>query len=159
MGLKLRAWIVRILPSKWEFGATTIFPFILLKKDYVPRHPKHEVLMCHESIHLFQQREQLLAGAIIFGVLAVVKSWWWLIAVYPFPFALYVLEYLVRLLVFRDRNYAYYTISFEVEAYQNQYDQGYLTKRRIFAFLKWMFKSNTFNVPPRFLKDKSNAKG
>lgn len=65
----------------------------------------------HERIHTAQMRELL-----------------WV----PF-YLLYFLEWLVRLAVCRDLERAYYSISFEREAYRHGKDLGYLGRRRHFA--------------------------
>lgn len=65
----------------------------------------------HERIHSAQQRELL-----------------WI----PF-YIIYVLEYVVRLIVVRNREKAYLNISFEQEAYAHGHDLGYLSRRRHYA--------------------------
>ncbi|MDE6535355.1 MAG: hypothetical protein K2K82_05020 [Muribaculaceae bacterium] len=71
----------------------------------------------HERIHDAQQRELLYI---------------------PF-YILYLLEYLVRLIQFRNHKKAYYGISFEREAYANDRDFGYLANRRLFGFRRYLF--------------------
>lgn len=75
-----------------------------------------KVLRNHECIHLAQQLEM---GLILFYL--------W-----------YVVEYLVRLLLYLNHEKAYYMISFEKEAYQNESDMMYFKKRRLWAFLKYL---------------------
>ena len=74
--------------------------------------------MNHERIHLKQQFELLII---------------------PF-FIWYGLEFLVRLLQYRNRRDAYLNISFEREAYQNEFDLEYLKKRHFWSFLKYLCK-------------------
>jgi hypothetical protein len=89
-----------------------MFPFVLVRdrnaEDYL-------VLMNHERIHLRQQLELL---------------------VLPF-FVLYGLDYLVNLIVYRDRRKAYLNIVFEREAYENEKDLEYLKSRSFWRFLKY----------------------
>ena len=94
------------------FRGFTFFPFVFLtdKKD-----KEHDVLMNHEKIHIRQQVELLI---IVF-------------------FVWYFMEYLVRLIQFRNRREAYYNISFEREAYTNEKDLDYLKKRPFWNFLKF----------------------
>lgn len=55
------------------------------------------------------------------------------------PFYLwYVIEWIIRLVQFRNSYMAYRNISFEREAYQNQEDMHYLKSRKFFNFLKYM---------------------
>lgn len=78
----------------------------------------------HELIHNAQMRELL-----------------WL----PF-YIIYVLEWLIRLIQYRDPHKAYLNISFEREAYRNGHDLGYLKHRRRFASFR---KGNRLNdIPP-----------
>ena len=72
----------------------------------------------HELIHTAQQKELLFV---------------------PF-YITYVLEWLVRLLQYRNRHDAYVNISFEREAYANGHDLTYLSRRRRFGFLRYLRK-------------------
>lgn len=72
--------------------------------------------MNHEQIHAKQQKELL---------------------VLPF-FIWYVMEYLIRLLIYRNSFKAYVAISFEREAYENEKDLHYLKTRRFWGFLKYI---------------------
>ena len=67
----------------------------------------------HERIHDAQQRELL-----------------WI----PF-YILYVLEWLWRLILYRNHHKAYRNISFEREAYSHGHDFGYLSRRRPYAWV------------------------
>lgn len=68
-------------------------------------------VMNHERIHNAQMRELL-----------------WI----PF-YILYVLEWLFRLLLYRNSKKAYMNISFEREAYSHGHDLQYLRRRPLFA--------------------------
>lgn len=72
-----------------------------------------EVTLQHESIHTSQMKELLYIGFYI----------------------IYALEWLFRVLFTKDRFSvnAYYSISFEKEAYAHQSETGYLEKRNKFA--------------------------
>ena len=99
------------VPFLWVEGMA-LFPFILVKNSRI----QSKVLRNHECIHLAQQLEM---GLIFFYL--------W-----------YVVEYLVRLVWYLNHEKAYYMISFEKEAYQNESDREYLKKRRFWAFLKYL---------------------
>ena len=104
-----------ILFSKFRFNkyiAITIFPFIIINKDY----KGNEVLVNHEKIHLKQQLELL-----------------WL----PF-FIWYFLEFLFRYIQYKNWHNAYLNISFEREAHQNEHNPNYLNSRKWYAFLKYL---------------------
>lgn len=93
------------------YAAMAIFPFIFFrKKEYI--NPKR---LNHEKIHLKQQLELLII---------------------PF-YIWYGLEFLVKWIKFKDSKKAYYNISFEREAYQNEYNLKYLKTRKLFSFLKY----------------------
>lgn len=90
-----------------------LFPFILVKdKDL----KNDAFLINHEKIHLHQQLELLI-----------------------FPFYLwYFIEYIIRLLQYKNAALAYRNISFEREAYENDQDLEYLRKRKWYGFLKYL---------------------
>ena len=71
----------------------------------------------HERIHNAQMRELL-----------------WI----PF-YVLYVLEWMIRLVQYRDPHKAYMKISFEREAYRYGHDRKYLKNRRHFAQYRHFF--------------------
>ena len=95
------------------FRGFTFFPFVFLsdKKD-----KSHMVLLHHERIHIKQQLELLI---VLF-------------------FVWYFVEYLVRLIQYKDRREAYYNISFEREAYTKEKDLDYIKKRPFWNFLKYL---------------------
>lgn len=70
----------------------------------------------HERIHTAQQREMLFI---------------------PF-YIWYVIEWLVRLIQYRNRNDAYMNISFEREAYAHGHNLRYLPRRKPYAWLRYL---------------------
>lgn len=100
-----------LIPS--GFLGFAVFPFVLLASE---KHKRDEVLLRHEMIHLRQQSELL---------------------VLPF-FIWYFLEYVLRLLQYRDRNKAYRNICFEREAYANEKSPDCLKSRPFWNFLKYL---------------------
>ena len=97
------------------YVAITFFPFIiLLNKDC----GKDIVLINHEKIHLRQQLELLL-----------VLFYLW-----------YIIEFVIKLFIYKDWGLAYRNISFEREAYDNETNLLYIQKRPIWAFLKYLFR-------------------
>ncbi|MDO4958648.1 MAG: hypothetical protein Q4E68_05270 [Prevotellaceae bacterium] len=94
-----------------SFWAINIFGIIFCRVDK-GRLP--EVVKNHEYIHTLQQREMLYIGFYIF----------------------YVAEWLYRLIKTRNFMKAYYSISFEREAYAHQNDLNYKYKRKRFAWAK-----------------------
>jgi len=95
------------------YKGLTLFPFVFLA-DAADKNDV--VFLNHERIHLRQQLELLIL---------------------PF-YVWYFVEYLIRLLVLKDRKKAYYAISFEREAYENEKDLNYLKGRFFWRFLKFV---------------------
>ena len=71
-----------------------------------------DITLSHEKIHTAQIKEML----------------------YVFFYVWYVIEWLIRL----PKGNAYRNISFEREAYDNQYDLDYLKSRKWFDFAKYI---------------------
>ena len=91
------------------YRGMTVFPFVFIKYK---EDRGNLVLLNHEKIHLRQQLELLIV---------------------PF-YVWYFLEYIIRLLYYRNSNLAYRNISFEREAYANEFDSLYLQKRVFWNF-------------------------
>ena len=96
-----------------KFTGMAVWPFIIVRNKQLKQ---DAVFLNHERIHLRQQVEMLV---ILF-------------------FIWYFLEFLVRLVQFRDRHLAYINISFEKEAYANEKDLDYLKKRSFWRFVKYL---------------------
>ena len=90
-----------------------IFPFILIKDKNLRL---NTTLINHERIHLRQQLELLIL---------------------PFYFW-YLIEYLIRLIQYKNVTAAYLNISFEREAYQNDEELEFLQNRKLFNFLRFL---------------------
>lgn len=88
----------------------TMFPFIFTRRNL------REKEMYHELIHCRQQVEMLIL---------------------PF-FIWYVLEWLIRIIIYFDTKKAYKNISFEKEAYSNQEDKDYLKERNFYSWIKYI---------------------
>ena len=90
----------------------TVFPFVFLKQKDMRF---NSILINHERIHLRQQLELL---------------------VLPF-YIIYSIEFCVNWIKYKNVNTAYYNISFEKEAYQNEKDLLYLKSRPNWSFRKY----------------------
>ena len=73
----------------------------------------------HERIHTLQQRELLYIGFFVW----------------------YLIEWLVRLLQYRNATKAYFNISFEREAYAHESDKDYERHRRHYASFAYIRKA------------------
>lgn len=111
--------MLRIIHSRYipfgNYAAINLFGFIIIRRGNRLRWAD----LNHELIHSRQQAEML-----------------WI----PF-YIWYVVEWLVRLIAYRDTTKAYYNISFEREAYANQYDIKYLRKRNFFSWMRYLRKN------------------
>jgi len=94
------------------YRGITVFPFIVVRSQ---TDRDDRVTINHERIHVRQQLELLII---------------------PF-FIWYGIEYLVRLLYYRNSGKAYRNIVFEREAYTAERDIDYLRKRKIWQFLRF----------------------
>jgi hypothetical protein len=103
--------VFKYLTPKWVRGIT-LYPFVVLTDK---RDKKNLVLLNHEKIHVRQQIEML---------------------VLPF-FLLYMLEFLIGYIKYKNWQKAYKNISFEREAYSNQKDLNFLKKRSFWNFIKY----------------------
>lgn len=93
----------------------TLFPFIVFdsKKSLYDVH-----IVNHEEIHIRQQIELLVL----------------------FFYIIYLLEYGIGIIKYRNKRKAYLNISFEKEAYDNEYNLEYLNNRKYYSFFKYLFK-------------------
>ena len=104
--------MIIVIASFLKHRGMALFPFILLKHSSFKT---DRVLINHERIHLRQQLELLIV---------------------PF-YIIYGIHYLVNLMKTRNHASAYRLIVFEKEAYANESELEYLSKRKMFAFLKY----------------------
>ena len=72
----------------------------------------------HEYIHTLQQRELLFLGF----------------------YLIYIIEWVVKLCVYRDSHLAYRNISFEREAYANERNLNYRHARKPFAWYSFLVR-------------------
>jgi hypothetical protein len=97
------------------YNGLAIYPFMILKSKALKQ---NRVVLNHERIHFRQQIELLLI---------------------PF-YIWYVTEFIIYLIKYKNWHMAYYNISFEREAYNNETDFNYLKKRKFWQFLNYMSK-------------------
>ncbi|WP_296260782.1 hypothetical protein [uncultured Phocaeicola sp.] len=102
-----------IIPFK-GYKAVNLFGILFVRGDAVMA----SVDINHESIHTAQMKEML----------------------YVFFYLWYVIEWLVRLVQYRNAHTAYRNIGFEREAYMNQGNMGYLQGRGRYAWVKYLKK-------------------
>ena len=108
---------MRLIVSKFwvpkGFDGIAIFPFVFVREKSCK---SNETFINHEKIHLRQQIEMLIV----------------------FFFIWYGLEFLIRLIHYKNFKKAYRNISFEREAYANEHNETYLNTRHFFLFLRYL---------------------
>ena len=97
------------------YSGLAVFPFVFVKYR---ADKENMVFLNHEKIHLRQQLELLI---VLF-------------------FIWYFIEYLFRLVQYKNTDLAYRDISFEREAYANELNLAYLRKRSFLRFLDYLTK-------------------
>jgi len=105
--------IFRKLPFLKSYDAIALWPFVLFKNE---RQAVSISTVRHEKIHIVQQIET--------GII-------------PF-YALYILNYLLNLLKYRNHWKAYKNICFEREAYANEAHKSYLKHRKFWNFINYI---------------------
>ncbi|MES2225054.1 MAG: hypothetical protein V4478_03650 [Patescibacteria group bacterium] len=110
--------IVRQLGRMVSLGTNamgiTVYPFIFVRTDT----RGHEGLVRHETVHIRQQLELLLVGAIL----------------------LFIVEYIYARFIKRlDARQTYYYSAMEQEAHRNTKNTNYLNERKPYAVLKYIW--------------------
>lgn len=117
--LKIMNWFVRLITLGWA-AAITLCPWGIYFKEerylLIPR------IVNHEKIHWKQQLEMLIIGFYIW----------------------YGIEFLIRLIIwiftFFSKNWLpYNNLSFEREAHNHDDELDYLTRRKKFSWMKYIF--------------------
>jgi len=108
--------MIIIIPQIRYLGISgiTLFPFIILRDKHLKLDKR---ILNHERIHIRQQVELLIL---------------------PF-YVLYLIEFAIGLIKYRNKTKSYMNISFEREAYKNDSDLDYLKDRRFWAWVKYAF--------------------
>lgn len=109
-------WIFRLMVRHKHFYGITLWPFVILRSNDLRAKTG---LINHERIHLRQQLELLI---------------------FPF-YIIYLTEYLARWIGKGSSYRAYRRISFEQEAYNQEYNFEYLKRRKPYSWLRFVFKS------------------
>ncbi len=102
----------KYLPIK-GYVAINLFGLVFARKEFKPI---SERTLNHERIHTAQMKELL----------------------FVFFYLWYGIEWVIRLIQYRETKKAYLNISFEREAYKNQYDLSYLKYRKKYEFRKYL---------------------
>ena len=120
-----------IIPFK-GFMCINLFGILFVRKKYEGKIFKY--IINHESIHTAQMKEM---GYIFFYILYGIE---WLIKI---PFSWFYKQPKNHSKI---KKIAYRSISFEQEAYYNQYNYDYLTNRKRYNWIKRIFKMYDYTL-------------
>lgn len=95
------------------YRGLTLFPFVFVK---FPEDKSNFVFVNHERIHLRQQLELFII---------------------PF-FIWYIIEFILRLIQYKNIDLGYRNICFERECYAKEKDLNYIKRRPFWNFLKYI---------------------
>jgi hypothetical protein len=103
--------MIIVIPQIRYLGISgiTLFPFIILREQQLKQDKR---IINHERIHIRQQIELLIL---------------------PF-YMLYLIEFGIGLIKYRNKQKAYMNISFEREAYKYDTDLNYRKRRKLWAW-------------------------
>lgn len=107
--------IIRVKNTKFfpqGYKAITIGPFVFTKSHTI----LNPIDLNHEDIHWAQEKEMLIFLFLI----------------------LYIIEFIIKLCIYRNWNKAYRNISFEREAYTNQNNIEYIKTRKNYNWIKYL---------------------
>ena len=107
------------LPFK-GYMAMFLFNYLIIRSEYKDK-PIAKHVWNHENIHHAQLKDFWIFGYVLF-------------------YLLYVLEWILKLPSALFGYNPYFSISFEQEAYLNEYNSSYLYNRKNFAWVKYLFK-------------------
>lgn len=119
--------IARLVTFLADFATVMLFGAVFTELPELSIRSKY-----HEAVHVEQYQTCFSAGlalavSIMFTCFAFNAFGWWMLSLVLIPvflyYAWYGIEYLIRLIQYRDRDRAYRMISFEREAYdlENEY--------------------------------------
>lgn len=117
------------------FVAFTLWPFVFVRKDR--QHQYSWKTENHEDIHGEQQKEMYIIGAVLTLTMYLVGCGWYSLIAVPLFFWMYWTEWLIKFFIYGNAVAAYYNISFEREAYDNQDTLSYIEYRKPFAWKKY----------------------
>lgn len=128
-------WIARTFLWK-DYDTITLAAWVCTK--YKSKEEMPQWIRNHECTHAKQWVECMILSGIIIWTLVVfvgISSLWFCLSFFMF-YAIYVLEYLIKLIIYGSD--AYCNISFEKEAYTNQFNNNYMENSDYFEWVKYI---------------------
>ena len=137
--------IAKIVTFLADFATVMLFGAVFTEEKELSSRTKY-----HEGVHVEQYQTLFTAGlalavGIVFTCFAFDRYGWWMLALLAIPvflyYAWYGIEYLIRLIMYRDADKAYRMIAFEQEAYdlENEYRKPCPERRHAssFSFIRY----------------------
>ena len=121
----------KIIPFQ-GFKAMCLWPFLFVRSELMK-----EKDIQHELIHGEQQKELLIVGVIVGVIMLLLGCGWLSLLALPMYFWVYGLLY-IWVLIFSDDNDSYKANPLEKEAYFFEGDEGYVERRKPFAWLNFI---------------------
>lgn len=142
--------IAKLVTFLANFATIMLFGAVFTEEKELSERTKH-----HEATHIEQYQALFMTGLVLaIGVMFACFGFdyygWWMLSLLAIPaflyYAWYGIEYLIRLIIYRDSDKAYRMIVFEQEAYDLQdEDIKPCNERRTassFSFMKYYAKDN-----------------
>lgn len=104
---------------------------IIIKSNLVPKHT------CVNLLGTLWTRDKSWIDKYVVNHEKIHTRQEWELLFIPF-YILYVVEYLIRLIQYRNHHEAYMNISYEIEAYTHGHDLSYLKRRKPYSWLKYI---------------------
>lgn len=131
--------VAKVLLCLSSCHTITLGPFVVSKRK---ESEVAQYVRNHECTHARQWIEMaVVAGILIWMLLLMfdISAWWLMLSAVVF-YLWYGAEWLVRLCSLKDADKAYRAISFEREAYDNEYNSNYLENSQYFAWIRYLRK-------------------
>jgi hypothetical protein len=116
--------------------AMNIWPFLFIRKECENKITEED--LNHEEIHSCQQIEILLPSLILSLVSMCMGYGWASLLIIPLFLWWYLIEWGVKCLIYNDSKKAYKEIGFEKEAYTNEKNLSYISRRKHFAWFSYI---------------------
>jgi len=131
--------LVRFLLPK-DYSAIMLFGHVFIRST---KNDADNVIVNHELIHVEQWKELMFAVFVILNVpfigsINIKYTILTMLLAFCAFYVWYFLEYLIRLIIKKNHDEAYVSISFEKEAYLNEGKPRYLENRDYFSFIKYL---------------------
>lgn len=137
--------IAKIVTFLADFTTIMLFGAVFTEHSELSSRTKY-----HEGVHVEQYQTLFTAGlalavGIMFTCFVFDRYGWWMLALIAIPLLLYYawygIEFLIRLIMYRDADKAYRMIAFEQEAYdlENEYRKPCEERRHAssFSFIRY----------------------